>query len=137
MNKQIRGRVAAIALETRAWVSERAFLSNYNPDSLEGWCAIASAELCKRLNVEGIAAQIHMWVSGWGECHCFCVVEEHVVDITATQFEEFWDKELVIMPMLEAFEYEMYRGTEVFECGKDLRRYQKRNRWPSYQVAFI
>lgn len=136
MNKSLHGRVAAIAFGTRLWVQQRADRSGYNADSLQGWCAIGSAELCRRLNVEGIAAQIHMWVSDWGECHCFCVVEDHVVDITATQFREFSNKEVVIMPMLEAFEYEMYRGTEVFGCSAELRRYQKRNRWPSCQVCY-
>src|ERR1017187_1124461 len=136
MNKQLHGRVAAIAFGTRVWVQERAFISNYNADDLEGWCAIASCELYKRLKADGITAVIHMWVSEWGECHCFCVVEDYVVDITATQFGKFRDRDVVIMPILEAMEYEMYRGTEVFKCGKDLRRYQKRNRWPSQQVCF-
>ena len=36
----------------------------------------------------------------------------------------------------EAMEYEMYRGTERFGTAKDLRRYQKRERWPSCQTCF-
>ena len=136
MDKLLHGRVTAIALGTRSWAESRAYRTNYNPEDLEGWCAIASAELHKRLKAEEIPAEIHMWVSGFGECHCFCVVDDHVVDITATQFKEFRDRTVVIMPMLTAMEYEMYRGTEVFKCGKDLRRFQKRERWPSCQIAF-
>ena len=136
MNKQLHGRVAAIALGTRIWVQERADRKNYNPEDLEGWCAIASAELHKRLTQDGIEADIHMWVSEWQECHCFCVVDDHVVDVTATQFKPFRTQELVIMHYKEAEAYEMYQSTNVFGCALELRRFQKRERWPSEQIAY-
>jgi len=136
MNKQLHGRVAAIALGTRIWVQERADRKNYNPKDLLGWCAIASAELHKRLTAEGIAADIHMWVSEWHECHCFCVVDDYVVDVTATQFKPFRTQELVIMHHKEAEAYEMYQSTNVFSDASELRRFQKRDRWPSDQICF-
>ena len=136
MNKQLHGRVAAIALGTRIWVQERADRKNYHPEDLEGWCAIASAELHKRLTAEGIAADIHMWVSEWHECHCFCVVDDYVVDVTATQFKPFRTQELVIMHHKEAEAYEMYQSTNVFTDASELRRFQKRDRWPSDQICF-
>ena len=136
MNKQLHGRVAAIALGTRIWVQERADRKNYNPEDLEGWCAIAAAELHKRLTADGIAVDIHMWVSEWGECHCFCVVDDYVVDITATQFRQFQGQELVIMHYKEAEAYEMYQSTNVFATAADLRRFQKKARWPSEQIAY-
>ena len=136
MNKQLRGRVTAIALGTRAWVQERAERTRYNASDLEGWCAIASAELHKRLTAAGIDADIHMWVSEWHECHCFCVVDDHVVDVTATQFKQFRTQELVIMHYKEAEAFEMYNSTRTFGCAADLRRFQKKEHWPSNQIAF-
>jgi len=126
----------AIALGTRTWVEAKAFRSDYNAEDLNGWCAIASAELHKRLTQEGIDTSIHMWINGYGECHCFCVVDDHVVDVTATQFKEFKEQTVVIMHTKEAEALEMYRGVEVFNSGAALRRFQKRERWPSNQIAF-
>ena len=136
MNKLIRGLVAGIALEVRIWAMPKAFRSNYNAHDLTGWCAIASGELHKRLTAAGIDAEIHMWISEYCECHCFCVVDDHVVDVTASQFAEFSSQEVVIMPMLEAMEFVMYRGTELFGTAKDLRRFQKRENWPSEQTCY-
>jgi len=136
MNKLLHGRVTAIALGTRAWSQEKAERTRYNPDDLQGWCAISAAELHKRLISEGIDADIHMWQSEWGECHCFCVVDDYVVDVTATQFGQFRNQELVIMHYKEAEVFEMYNSTMSFGCGKDLRRFQKKQGWPSYQIAF-
>ena len=118
------------------WVQERADRSDYNPRDLEGWCAIAAAELHKRLTADGIAVDIHMWDSEWGECHCFCVVDDYVVDITATQFRQFQGQELVIMHYKEAEAYEMYNSTRTFGCAADLRRFQKKEHWPSEQIAY-
>jgi hypothetical protein len=136
MDKLLHGRVTAIALGTRSWAESRAYRTNYNPEDLEGWCAIASAELHKRLKAEEIPAEIHMWVSGFGECHCFCVVEDHVVDVTATQFKAFKLKTVVIMHKKEAEAFEYYTTTNVFTSAAQLRRFQKREHWPSNQIAF-
>jgi hypothetical protein len=136
MNRMLHDTVAAIANGTRTWVEAKAFRSDYNPDDLQGWCAIASAELQRRLNIEGIEAKIHMWVSSWQECHCFVVVEDHVIDVTATQFKEFRNQPVLIMHIKEAEVYEMYSTSEVFSTASELRRYQKRERWPSNQIAY-
>ena len=135
MNKSLQDKVATIASDTRFWVQAKAYRSNYNPGSLLGWCAIASAELHNRLTMEGIPAEIHMWV-GEMYCHCFCVVNNFVVDVTASQFDVFQNDDVVIMHCNEAMFHEMYRGTETFKCGADLRRFQKRERWPSNQICF-
>jgi len=136
MDKQLQDKVAAIALGTRTWAEDRAYQSDYNPDNLMGWCAIASAELHKRLTADGIAAEIHMSISLAHLCHCFCVVEDHVVDVTATQFWEYESKPVVIIHCREAEVNEYHKGAEVFGCSADLRRFQKRERWPSDQICF-
>lgn len=137
MNKILHDTVAAIASGTRLWVEGKATRSDYHPDSLMGWCAIAAAELHKRLIAAGIDSKIHMWDSGCGSCHCYCVVDDHVVDVTATQFPMFRNEPLVIMHCRLAGAYEMYRGTNVFADAQELRRFQKRECWPSRQLAYV
>lgn len=136
MDKLTKGTVTGIALATRIWVEERAQRANYNAHDLCGWCAIASAELHKRLEEQGIAAEIHMWQNETRWAHCFVVVDEHVVDITATQFRQFKDQNLVIMHVREAEAFEMYRTVKTFSCGSALRRHQKRDKWPSEQTCY-
>jgi hypothetical protein len=136
MNKIRHGQVAAIALETRMWVEAKAQRSNYNPENLLGWCAIASAELHKRLSDVGITAEIHMWSADSGECHCFCVVDDHVVDVTATQFYKYTNETVVILHQREAEVNEYHTSTYTFTEAAQLRRFQKKEQWPSHQIAY-
>ena len=126
--------VAAIATETRHWVQAKADQTNFHPDDLNCWCAIAAGELHKRLTKAGIKSQIHMWTD-WGS-HCYCVVEDHVVDVTATQFKEYRDVPVVILHQKEAEVNDYHRGSFVFDTARALRRHQTTHRWPSEQLAY-
>jgi hypothetical protein len=136
MNKSTRDIVKDIANDVRDWCEWQAEDVDYNVETLEGWCAIASAELHTRLLHASINADLHMWESGDGPCHCFVVVDDYVVDVTATQFKEFHNRPILIMHYKEAEVYEYYRSTHTFGRAKDLRRYQKREGWPKYQIAY-
>lgn len=63
---------------------------NFDPENLQGACAIASYTLHRTLNNLHIP---NRFVMGWfrdkwsnDENHCWLEVGEHIVDITATQF---------------------------------------------------
>lgn len=133
MDKFLRDRVFQIATETRQWVQAKADRTNYNPQDLCGWCAIAAAELHKRLTSEGIQSEIQMFTDCG--CHCYCVVEDHVVDVTATQFKEFKNTPVVILHQKEAIQ-DYHNGKLVFLTAKELRKHQKETRWPSQQIAY-
>lgn len=124
--------VTRIAGHVRQWALDQAGV--YEQD-LCGWCGICSAEIWRQLRAEDIIAKIHMHV-GPGLSHVFVVVEDHIVDVTATQFHEFGNKHIVIMPEFMGKSFDFYDTVEIFNSAEDLRRYQIRAKWPKLQIAF-
>lgn len=124
--------VETMARHVRAWALDRAGV--YEQD-LCGWCGICSAELWRRLTRAGIHSRIHVHNSSW-ESHVFLVVDDHIVDVTATQFTEFRQVPVVIIPEFEGKAYSFYSTVEIFDSAMDLRQYQLKNKWPKMQVAF-
>lgn len=102
--------------------------------SLAGWCAIASARLWKELVAVGVNAEICMALNG-SSAHVFLVIEDHVVDVTATQFQAFRDQKLNIMHVKEAEQYWYYRPIKVFQTPDKLREDQVTTGWPASQTA--
>ena len=134
MDLHTRDIVMAEAMDVRHWAEEKATFGEH--DDLNGWCAIASAELHRRLKREGIDSEIHMWMWDLDEsAHVYCVVDDHVVDVTASQFKQFRKQRVVLMHCREAEVYDFYQSKEVFKCADSLRRQQKKDRWPAAQVA--
>lgn len=131
MNRELRKRVYAIAKRVRSWTQRKADDKNYNTHNLCGWCAISSAELHRQLNRENIGAELH-----YGGGHCFTVVEDYVVDVTATQFEEFEDVEINIIHLKEADEFWYYNSSAVFRDPLDLRKHQLKEKWPKRQICY-
>ena len=132
MNRKL-ARVHEIALEVRSWCEKEADKAG-RPDSLMGYCAIASAELFRRLEKVGIFAEIHMQNGGWGS-HVYLVVDDHVVDVTATQFSQFSGTPVVIIHYKEAEQHDFYQSNEIFGTPKDLRKFQAKTKWPNNQIA--
>lgn len=135
MDKRTRDIVESIALQARYWAEAHADSQGGNGDTLSGWCAIASAKLHDLLTEQGIDATISVWNSSWGS-HVFLIVDDHVVDITATQFSEFVTQPVVIMHQKQAETFEFYQSDIELATPNDLRRYQKKNRWPNAQTAY-
>lgn len=125
--------VEAIAFDVRYWAEGRDELGD---GSLLGWCARASAELFKRLLAEGIVSEIHAWEIEEGSSHVFLVVDEHIVDVTASQFWEFKNDEVLIMHHKEALAWKYFHTKQVFHTPEALRAWQKKTRWPSHQLAY-
>lgn len=134
MDTALQTKVASVAKRVRTWTKERAKKANYNPHDLTGWCAISAAYLFRELQKEGIESSIH--VKDYENCHCFVVVDDYVVDVTATQFSEFRNNPIVIMHIKEAEAYSFYATEKVFKFPDELRAHQLRTKWPKRQIAY-
>lgn len=133
MKQALHDTVLAVATDVRYWAEGRS-----DNNDLNGWCAIASAELFRQLQKEEIPAEIHYSLCHLDgqSCHVYLVVDDHVVDVTATQFTEFRDKPVLIMHSREAEAYDFYVAKEIFNSAEALRIYQKKHRWVSDQIAY-
>lgn len=137
MNRTLRTTVINSARKIRAWC-EAENVSQGGPKytNFSGWCAIASARLFQELTTAGIQPEINMAVDGdTGVSHVFLVVDDHVVDITATQFEPFQDKKLVIMHAKEAEVHWFYQPKESYRSVNKLREAQISRNWPKSQLV--
>lgn len=136
MNTALAVRVNDIAVEVRSWAEELARKRGHSDDyDLNGFCAIASAELLKRLKKEMIPAEIRLAASWYGS-HAYVVVEDYIVDVTATQFSEMRGKTVVIQHEKELEHLWYYKNDHVFVDPKKLRKAQIAWEWPQEQIAF-
>lgn len=142
MDSYTRDRVATIAASVRSKIQARAdrdeerLRGDTTVSDLNGWCAIASASLFAALKRAGIAATIKLFRGGFGS-HVFLEVDDHVVDITATQFREFRSQEVVILHSREAQVYEFYNPEHEFFSPESLRKHQQKVGWPRDQIAYV
>jgi len=127
-------RVEQIALKTRTWAEKKANYGLFCRD-LTGFCARGAAELHIRLRRARFASQIGVFdprvyedSQAFGG-HAFVMVQEHVVDITATQFGL---KPVEIVPFGPSRrDREFWHATFSFERLKDFINHIQE--WPHYQ----
>ena len=131
MNKELRNKVLPIAKRVRAWTEAKAERANYNPHNLCGWCAISAAHLFRELSKADIAAEIH-YVPG----HCFVVVDDYIVDVTATQFQAYENTEVVIAHTKEVEHFWYYKTEKTFDTPTKLRDHQLKQNWPKREIAY-
>ena len=103
--------------------------------TLSCWCAIASAELHRALEENNIDATINVAGCEIG-AHVFLTIEDHILDITATQFPEFSDKPVLYVHEREAGGYWYHDSQYRFDRVQDLIKHQKKHRWPKSQTAW-
>lgn len=128
----------SIVAELAGRVRKRVEREATRPD-LAGYCAIASAELYRKLQKYGIEdLQLAMWVNDYDDhAHVFLLWNEHVVDVTATQFGYSNIGEVEIRPLKEAMNMiPQWQPLHTFDSPAELRRNQLENGWPENQVAF-
>ena len=77
--------IMKIAKECRKWAEEQ--VPDGWPDNLCGLCGHASLQLFLSLQKEGYHPGLAMC---W--CHCFIVIDGYRLDITATQFDVYYDE---------------------------------------------
>jgi hypothetical protein len=127
--------VQAVALRVRKW-AELQSIESRMPANLEGMCARASAELFRRLSAVGVRAELHAYEDGYGAAHVYTVVEDIVLDVTATQFSKLRKHPVFTMHLREAEAmYPWYVSCEVFHTITDLVKWQKKTEFPANQVA--
>lgn len=134
MHPELREQVEQAAFKSRRWAERKAEEEDFHKQSLKCWCARASAELFKTLTRRGIGAKLHMF-EGERFSHVFVVVDDHIVDITATQFSPFRMSAVVIMHLREAEQYEFYQAEQEFSTVEDLRKYQIKKDWAANELA--
>ena len=126
--------IVEIAHKVRKWAENENNLRG-GSHCLNGWCAIASAQLFREFEKLNIRAQIHMY-EGHNSDHVFLSIEDYIIDITATQFSEFSKNKIVFMHTREAEVYEFYRIDFTFKSAAELRKFQIKRGWPVMQVAY-
>lgn len=131
MNTELKAKVLPIAKRVREWTERKAERAKYNQHNLCGWCAISAAQLFRELRREDIPAELH-YVSG----HCFVVVDDYVVDVTATQFMKFENVEINILHHKEAQEYWYYETEHRFDSPTKLREHQIKKNWPKREICY-
>jgi hypothetical protein len=135
MNKALRELVLLHAKRVRQWaVDTNNRRKSPSPSCLNGWCAIASARLHRELAAAGVKSEIHMSGSDIGY-HVYLVINDHIVDITATQFFEYRKVEVLILHIKEAEIHWFHQGQDIFETADELRAHQIRTGWPKDQTA--
>ncbi len=127
--------IEVIAQEVRYWAEGEAESRDpQNVKDLNSWCAIASGKLWSELTLAGFQPKLHMSAADIG-CHVFVTVDDHVIDVTATQFPEYRD-----VPVLVAHEREVdqwyHESSKEFSTVEELIRYQRKMRWPREQIAW-
>jgi hypothetical protein len=129
--------IRSIAESVRFWAEGRAE-GTYMEGDLNGMCAIASAELFRQLAAEGIKAEIRVWICPMDKesAHVYLVVEDHVVDVTCTQFTKMRNIPVYIEHVKEAERWDWFQGELVFNDVESLIKYQKKVRWTVDQVAW-
>jgi len=132
MNRSLRRIIESHAKDVRAWALGRL---RSPKDNLCGWCGRNAVELWLRLKAVGIESAIHVYI-GRSYAHAYLVIDDHVVDTTATQFMEFGHVPIVIMHSKEAEVYSFYNSGEIFATAKEFRAWQMKEGWPRSQQAF-
>ena len=135
MDNNLRQRVISLARSVRAWAEERDDKQRFPSGDLNGWCAIASGKLSCELAKNEIAHEIHVQSSDYG-CHVYLVVDDFVVDVTATQFPEFKNTPVLIMHSREAECYDFYHAAATFTSVEQLIKYQRKQNWSTNQIAY-
>jgi hypothetical protein len=139
MNSSSRETILSSARAVRAWAEDLA-CRNHKTEihSLRCYCAIASGLLSRVLWEKQIEHEICM--ATYSGSHVFIEVEDHILDVTATQFSEFSKTPILFMHMKEGEPYWFYYGRETeihrFPSVKELIEYQRRTCWPPEQRAF-
>lgn len=131
MNQYTRDTIKRCAEVVRYWAESK--VKDFEKD-LNGWCGICSAELWYQLKDFGIDAEIRMGSDEDGS-HIYLVVDDHIVDVTATQFSEFSDVPILIMHERQA-QHWFHESSDFFFSPLALRKMQVSNRWPLSQIAY-
>lgn len=100
---------------------------------LNGMCAIASGMLFEQLTMRGYKPIIAMSEGEYDSAHCFVLLEDMILDVTASQFGE---PDIVIAHEKSV---DMWYWTPRIQFGmvRSLLKHQKRTGWPKHQLVVL
>lgn len=124
------------ALDVREWTEDYQKNSPHASrywDGCGGLCAIASVKLMEQLAVLNIKAKFVA-----NSSHCFLLVDDHIVDITATQFQR-GHRPIVIWPKDSPHAQEQYFWKQNYICEnlEQVDLLLKERGWPKHQYPLI
>lgn len=107
------------------------YSKEYSDPTLEGYCAILSAKLHKRLARYDVSSSFLYHSNEWGG-HVFLRVEDSFVDVTARQFDT--DLPPVVIKHIEDHN-DHYWWKDVMEVStlRELLKVQQQDGWPDSQ----
>lgn len=123
--------IRAIATAARTWAEQYAaeHPNIGGTHTLACYCAIASAKLWHMLRNAGINAKL---VSN--DHHAFVVVDDWIVDITATQFGSEYEKvEIRHVDDVDSVDEWWWAQHYVHTCARQFRTHQRLVGWPRSQ----
>lgn len=125
------------ARAVRSWTEQYATEHNFSP-RLTCLCAVASAKLHERFIQHNIKASIGMAHDDMVNfSHVFIIVEDSLVDITATQFGNH--PKVTIKKLIDArklaFTHWYWDINYQFDSSKSLYDYQQSTKWPVEQIC--
>lgn len=125
--------VYLVALDVRAWAEKYQKTSPGRYwEGLGGLCAIASAKLKYDLESVGVPSTFVA-----NNSHCFLIVEDHIVDITATQFQRGFSKITIVSkenPIVK--EQHFWKQIHQGKTFEEIQVIMKKNGWPEHQQPF-
>jgi len=107
-------------------------------DTLSGYCGRASAMLSYELNRARLKHRI-----AYGCGHMYVIWDEHIIDVTATQFGDYFGKTIVRRPESlkklcerndDASEFGTWETSKLFDTIHQAREWQIDNDWPDEQM---
>lgn len=128
-------RVKQIAHNTRRAMEKMADEQGYCSD-LACMCAIASAELWRRLERAKIPARLVFCTENGSGGHIIVESGGYYIDITATQFSNQHQKvEIVPKNEFSRKGYWYWKTVKLFRTDTSLYQWQKRTDWPKDQLC--
>jgi hypothetical protein len=126
-----KAKVLEIARAARKWTEEFAIKNPHigDPVDLSSYCAIAAGKLCSMLQEAGVDAKIAN-----NDSHAFVLVDDYIVDITATQFGAPKKVMLVTAKMGTRFKW-FWEIDKVHLNKTAFRSSQRLQGWPRCQWA--
>lgn len=129
-------KIILIAGRVRRWMEQKAGEYEICPVDLGCGCAIACARLLGELLKNGINdAGIIL-----GEGHTYIMIDDHILDVTATQFNGFEKRKVLFMPWSEFLALPQkktwwtYDPNPPVKCPKEFRNSQISYGWPDEQI---
>jgi hypothetical protein len=122
------------AMFGRSWIEEN-LISKFEWDFC-GACAWASTYIQHRLLQEGIAARVAISKFEGGH-HAFVLTDQHLIDVTATQFSPYvtsYLPEVIVMERRKTREFFWENVIALLKTPNEVVEYTKRQVWPESQI---